>query len=101
MDKSTGEEESFPHQEESNRPKLSIATIYPIELPKIKFYTERAIHQDPDESKKNSKQIPVTFIRYLKNKEKKRYSSLNEGREVPSKEKTHHESMYITNSLEK
>ena len=79
------------------RPKLSVSTVYPVELPKLKFYTERAIHQDaPSDPRCPLRQIPVTFVRYLRNKQKRRYASHTE----PAL--THiHKSMLITNFLER
>jgi hypothetical protein len=82
----------------TSRPKLSITTVYPLELPKLKFYTERAIHEDPSIDPRNPlKQIPVTFIRYLRNKQKRRYSS----RTQPAIEPVSNDSMLITNSLDR
>lgn len=77
------------------RPKLSVSTVYPVELPKLKFYTERAIHEEPRDP---LRQAPVTFIRYTRNKHRRRYGSSTEPA-LPLA--SVHESMLITNCLER
>jgi hypothetical protein len=79
-------------------PKLSISTVYPIELPKLKFYTERAIHGDPADPCTPHRQVPVTFVRYLRSKQKRRYASRTEPA-LPLD--SIHESMLITNWVER
>jgi hypothetical protein len=81
------------------RAKLSVSTVYPVGLPKLKFYTERAIHEElPPDPRSPVRQTPITFVRYMRSKYKRRFASQTEPALPLS---TMHESIMITNCLDR
>lgn len=83
----------------AGHPKLSLSTVYPIELPRLKFYSQRPIHEEaPSDPRSPLRQVPVTFVRYMQNKHKRRYQN---SRTEPALPLAMHESLLITNCMEK
>jgi len=80
-------------------PKLSVSTVYPVGLPKLKFYSERAIHDElPHDPRSPVRHAPITFVRYMRNKHRRRFTSQTEP-SLPLG--TMHESIMITNCLDR